>query len=231
MFVSEVLNMLYKNKEMIVTKRPNENRFKYGRVKRIILAPKWILRVKGWLDSFKGETVPNAYCMRCFKKLEKLQAADATHAENILTNDRTQEASILMKSSVIKVESAHPPVQYEKSDRGVRECRGDNAKRQYDSDYVKSGVEYLAKSREHINSIELILVERSLRMRKSMLESLYAYCTGVRRGKLKQYDLPSLEDRNEAYDRYREKHAKHDESVIAYLTSLEKPEKKQEVSQ
>lgn len=223
--------MPYKNKEMIVTKRPNENRFKYGRVKRIILAPKWILRVKGWLDSFKGETVPNAYCMRCFKKLEKLQAADATQAENILTNDRTQEASILMKSSVIKVEFARPSVQYEKSDRGVRECRGDNAKRQYDSDYVKAGVEYLAKSREHINSIELILVERSLRMRKSMLESLYAYCTGVRRGKLKQYDLPSLEDRNEAYDRYREKHAKHDESVIAYLTSLDKPEKKQEVSQ
>lgn len=216
---------------MIVTKRPNENRFKYGRVKRIILAPKWILRVKGWLDSFKGETVPNAYCMRCFKKLEKLQAADATQAENILTNDRTQEASILMKSSVIKVEFARPSVQYEKSDRGVRECRGDNAKRQYDSDYVKAGVEYLAKSREHINSIELILVERSLRMRKAMLESLYAYCTGVRRGKLKQYDLPSLEDRNEAYDRYREKHSKNDAAVIAYLASLDKPEKKQEVSQ
>lgn len=225
------MNVLCIIKEMIVTKRTNETRFKYGRVKRIILAPKWILRVKGWLDSFKGETVPNAFCMRVFKKLEKFQAADATQAENILSPDRKQEACILLKSSFMTVEAALPPATYEDSDRGVRECREDNAKRQYASEYVKSGVEYLAKTREHINSIELILVERSLRMHKAMLESLYAYCTGVRCGKLKQYDLPSLEDRNEAYDRYREKHAKHDESVIAYLTSLDKPEKKQEVSQ
>lgn len=202
-------------------KTMSESAFRYGKLKPVTWSPKWVLRLRGRINSWKGPTVPDAFCRRLCERLKSREAIEASYCESILQADRTKAARTLALASVSVERLANIPMTAAVGEPGdIRAARRNAADRNQTASTIVSTYDVLAASKEHIDSVEVILDERIRSLRKGITECLYEYCMGVRKGrKTKDYEIPVLpiDDDNNAVEAYMSKHACIDRYVFEYL--------------
>lgn len=147
------------------------NSKKAGSVTRL---PGWILKIKGRLDSRKGEGVCDEYIRRFYKKLAAMESKEVIDAENRLAGVRAEAAVILV--------------------RFMEQSR------------FLTGIVRLTAINENILSTDMILDERINEMRSKATEKVHAYITGVRGGKLSDYEYDTAEISDNAQAIYRQRH-------------------------
>lgn len=192
----------------------NLKAFKKGKkIKSATKLPNFILKIKGKFDSRKGKTVPDAYIDKLKSKCESIENNEAIVAEEILFEDRKNGAVCISNISEVKAKlSSQSDTSSLSGAAAIRENRRKNAEMSGNAAKINNCIQQLNGINEHIINIDTILDERITRLRKKSHEKINVYISGVRSGKLKDYEC-DFEFSNDAQTIYRKKHEKGDELI------------------
>ena len=178
-----------------------------GKVRQVTRMPGVLLKIKGRLDSRKGQGVCDENVHRWEKKLAALEAKETIQAENRLFEVRKEASAILTRLSELAQgrleETAYRnshSVQY------IRTERKNSEKRAAAVSESRKILEKLTVINEMIINTDLVLDERINKMRKGVEEKIYAYTAGIRAGKLKDYQYEKKEEDNSAKEIYSNRH-------------------------
>lgn len=159
------------------------------RTKSVTRMPGWILKIKGKFDSRKGKGVCDTYIFRLNKKLTVLESREAILAEKWLFESRRKAALVLTGFAEQKKISEKISDGLETgSVEDIRANRKNTEKRNFAKAGLKNSMENLTIINEQIISVNMILDERINKMRNKAEEKIHAYISGVRSGKLENYE-------------------------------------------
>ena len=178
-----------------------------GKVRQVTRIPGVLLKIKGSLDSIKGQCVCDENIHRWEKKLAVLEAKETIQAENRLFEVRKEASVILTRLSEL-VRGRTENTEYPNSDRvqSIRAERKNSTRRAATVSEIRKIVEKLTLINEMIINTDLVLDERIHKMRKGVEEKTYAYTAGIRAGKLKDYQYEKEEEDNSAKEIYSNRH-------------------------
>lgn len=199
----------------------NVTKFRNGKgLKPVTKMPNCLLKLKGKLDSKRGSTVPNAYIDRLKRKCEAIENKEAIIAENILSNDR-KSASIAIYniSEKRKFLDNKPEIKENTSAKAIRENRRRASQISSAEASIESGYATLCNVHQNIINIDTVLDERITKIRKKASEKINVYISGVRSGKLKDYNA-DFEFLDDAYEIYQQKHSEDDERIRKIVDSV-----------
>lgn len=200
----------------------NVTKFKKGKgLKPVTRMPNWLLKFKGKLDSKRGSTVADAYIDKLKCKCESIENVEAITAEGILSDDRKRSsAAIYNISEKQKFLDNKPEMKENTSAKAIRENRRTAGQISSAKSSIESGYTTLFNAYQNIVNIDTVLDERITKNRKKALEKVNVYISGVRSGKLKDYNA-DFEFLNDAYEIYKQKHSEDDERIRAIVNSVQ----------
>lgn len=198
------------------------NKFKAGKgLKPVTRMPNCLLKIKGKLDSKRGSTVADAYIEKLKRKCESIENVEAITAESILSDDRKHSAvAIYNISANQKFLDNKPKMKENTSAKAIRENRRTTSSISSAESLIESGYTTLFNVYQDIVNIDTILDERITKNRKKALEKVNVYISGVRSGKLKDYNA-DFEFLNDAYEIYKKKHFEDDEKIRTIIDSVQ----------
>lgn len=199
----------------------NVDKFRNGKgLKPVTRMPNWLLKFKGKLDSKRGSTVADAYIDKLKRKCEAIENVEAITAEGILSDDR-KRSSIAIYNTFEKQRflDNKPEIKENTSAKTIRENRRTAGQISSAKSSIESGYTTLFNVYQNIVNIDTVLDERITKNRKKALEKVNVYISGVRSGKLKDYNA-DFEFLNDAYEIYKQKHSEDDERIRAIINSV-----------
>ncbi|WP_294823318.1 hypothetical protein [uncultured Eubacterium sp.] len=199
----------------------NVDKFRNGKgLKPVTRMPNWLLKFKGKLDSKRGSTVADAYIDKLKRKCEAIENVEAITAEGILSDDRKRSSiaiyNIFEKQRFL---DNKPEIKENTSAKTIRENRRTAGQISSAKSSIESGYTTLFNVYQNIVNIDTVLDERITKNRKKALEKVNVYISGVRSGKLKDYNA-DFEFLNDAYEIYKQKHSEDDERIRAIINSV-----------
>lgn len=192
-----------------------ESKFRNRKPKPVIFCFKWLMKLRGRF--VRDKCIAEAVCLRYCARLKKRTARETIFAENMLAAARQQAAQRMVSGAMDQQKLASPPLPDgdTNSATSIRIKRAENAARSSATANVAAGRINLAQLDQQITSIELVLEERIVFLRKGVAESLYAYCAGVRK-KFPDFNL-KMPDDDTALALYKDRHSDFDEELKAYI--------------
>lgn len=199
----------------------NVDKFRNGKgLKPVTKMPNCFLKFKGKLDSKRGSTVADAYIDRLKRKCETIENVEAITAEGILSDDRKRSSAAIYNISEKQKFLDNKPVMKENtSAKAIRENRRTAGQISSAKSSIEAGYTTLFNVYQNIVNIDTVLDERITKNRKKALEKVNVYISGVRSGKLKDYNA-DFEFLNDAYEIYKQKHLEDDERIRAIINSV-----------
>lgn len=199
----------------------NVDKFRNGKgLKPVTRMPDCLLKFKGKRDSKRGSTVADAYIDKLKRKCEAIESVEAITAEGILSDDRKRSsAAIYNISEKQKFLDNKPEMKENTSAKAIRENRRTAGQISSAQSSIESGYTTLFNVYQNIVNIDTVLDERITKNRKKALEKVNVYISGVRSGKLKDYNA-DFEFLNDAYEIYKMKHSEDDEKIRAIINSV-----------
>lgn len=192
------------------------------RVKPVTCMPGWMLKMKGFLDSFKGESVCDKYLERLHKKLASQAGNEDIAAENDLFLLRKEASFLVLKfREQQKKMGAIPADKSGDSVEVIRENRRNGAAYRAARAEMQETVQQMTDIDETINHIETIRNIRIARMESLKEEKIAAYVSGVRCGKIKKYAPPESRYDDTARHLCREKHDALEQQMQLVLKGME----------
>lgn len=197
------------------------DKFKAGKgFKPVTRMPNCLLKFKGKLDSKRGSTVANAYIEKLKRKCETIENIEAITAECILSEDRKRSSVALYSiSEKQKFLDNKPGMKDNTSAKAIRENRRTAGQIRSAQALIESGYATLFSAYQNIINIDTVLDERITKNRKKALEKINVYISGVRSGKLKDYQA-DFKFLNDAYEIYKQKHYEDDERIRKIIESV-----------
>lgn len=200
------------------------------RIKRITLMPGFLLKIKGKLDSGKGETIPNAYIHKMLSCCAGIENSEVIHAESMLEKERKAAASAITNIAQKKRKLCGIPGEVsEDSDSPfvVRENnRNKKAKQEILAD-INHCYEELSIIQEQLIGGHTVLDERVEKTRNLGMRSVNKYIEGVRSGKLPEYD-PEITFFDNARFLYLNRHEEGDRKIRDYVAEYRDKNAKEE---
>lgn len=190
------------------------------KIQPVTRVPGIFLRIKGKLDSRRGQGVCDAYIEKLRSKLSAIESREVTCAENELFDSRKEAAVILTNFSEKKRKLQEIP--QETNGISIEEIRADrkNAKkREATKTDIHRALESLASINETIVNVDTILEERIYRARNHTDAKIRMYMEGVRSGKQKDYCMTDPAD-DLAREAYYQKHQMLDEKIREMVQSV-----------
>lgn len=181
--------------------------FTSGKTKKVTHMPLWILKLKGRLDSGKGQGVCDEYIFTLLRKEQAIEASEVIKAEKILSGTRKQAAGIL--ATIAEKENSNSKIAISEKKGTVQEIRANRANsaaRSANIRAINSAILTLAEIYETIIFVETILEEGIAKLRAETNRICHAYVRGVRAGKLKEYVIPFKDFEDKAIELYKTKH-------------------------
>lgn len=199
----------------------NVDKFRNGKgLKPVTRMPDCLLKFKGKCDSKRSSTVADAYIDKLKRKCETIENVEAITAEGILSDDRKRSAiAIYNISDKQKFLDNKPEIKENTSAKAIRENRRTAGQISSAKSSIESGYTTLFNVYQNIVNIDTVLDERITKNRKKALEKVNVYISGVRSGKLKDYNA-DFEFLNDAYEIYKQKHSEDDERIRAIINSV-----------
>ena len=193
-----------------------------NKIKPVTAMPGWMLKVKGWIDSYLGESVCDKYVEGLHKKMACQAGNEDIAAENDLFLLRKEAAFLILEfREQEKRMSAIPSAKAGDSTEVVRENRRNNAAFQTARTDMQELVRKMTELDETISHIETVRNIRISKMQSYKEEKIAAYVAGVRCGALKQYEPAISAYDDSARHVYREKHEALEEQMKFILTYKE----------
>ena len=185
-----------------------------GNVRKVTRLPLFILKLKGKLDSRKGETVPSAYTGKLVERCGANENIEALYAEDLLYPTRTEGSQLLTRIKRDK-ESLDdvPDIVSENTPYDIRQNRRTNSKRESILSSINNSVTKLSEIEETIINVNSVLDERITKTRRKALATIKVYISGVRSGKLPDFS-PTIEFSEDAKNIYERKHKTGDERIF-----------------
>ena len=154
------------------------------KVKTVTRIPDFLLRLKGKIDAFCGETVVDANVARYYDRLYAIEHEEAAYTEFKLRKVRMKAANCISAINAGKADIASlPSAVEEKHDSDVRaNLRNRNAASRIASSISVSRNEII-EAQELIISAKVILEQRIGTIRDLAEAKIHAYVTGVRSNK------------------------------------------------
>lgn len=199
----------------------NATKFRKGKgLRSVTRIPNCLLKLKGKLDSKRGSTVADAYIDKLKRKCEAIENVEAIAAEGILSDDRKRSsAAIYNISEKQKFLDNKPEMNENTSAKAIRKNRRTAGQISSAQSSIEAGYTTLFNVYQNIVNIDTVLDERITKNRKKTLEKVNVYISGVRSGKLKDYNA-DFEFLNDAYEIYKQKHSEDDEKIRAIINSV-----------
>lgn len=199
----------------------NVDKFRNGKgLKPVTRMPDCLLKFKGKRDSKRGSTVADAYIDKLKRKCEAIENVEAITAEGILSNDRKRSSTAIYNiSEKQKFLDNKPEIKENTSAKAIRENRRTAGQISSAKSSIESGYTTLFNVYQNIVNIDTVLDERITKNRKKALEKVNVYISGVRSGKLKDYNV-DFEFLNDAYEIYKQKHSEDDERIRTIINSV-----------
>lgn len=189
-------------------------------LKPVTRMPDFLLKRKGKIDSKRGTTVPDAYIDRLIRTCEAIENKEAITAEGILSNDRKASAvAIYNISEKRKFLDNKPEMKENTSAKAIRENRRRTSQINSAESTIESGYTTLFNVYQNIINIDTVLDERITKIRKKASAKINVYISGVRSGKLKDYNA-DFEFLDDAYEIYIQKHSEGDEKIRTIINSV-----------
>jgi len=188
-------------------------------VSTITKMPDCFLRLKGWFNAFRGETVVDANIDRYYDRLYAIEHEEVSCTEAGLYSARTNAANCisLINSSTADI-AASPPILAEENDTAVRTNQKNRSEKNRAMSSIASSTTTIVEANELIISESVRLQERIEKTRDLAEEKISTYISGVRSNKrLREYVMKTREAHNPV-EFYEEKHRILDEAIkaIAY---------------
>ena len=199
----------------------NVTKFRKGKgLKPVTRMPDCLLKYKGKRDSKRGITVADAYINKLKRKCEAIENVEAITAEGILSDDRKRSSvAIYNISEKQKFLDNKPEMKENTSAKAIRENRRTAGQISSAKSSIEAGYATLFNVYQNIVNIDTVLDERITKNRKKALEKVNVYISGVRSGKLKDYNA-DFEFLDDAYEIYKQKHSEDDERIRAIINSV-----------
>lgn len=199
----------------------NVDKFRNGKgLKPITRMPDCLLKFKGKRDSKRGSTIADAYIDKLKRKCEAIENVEAITAEGILSDDRKRSSAAIYNISEKQKFIDNKPVMKENtSAKAIRENRRTAGQISSAKSSIEAGYATLFNVYQNIVNIDTVLDERITKNRKKTLEKVNVYISGVRSGKLKDYNA-DFEFLNDAYEIYKQKHSEDNERIRAIINSV-----------
>ena len=185
------------------------------KVKTVTRIPDFLLRLKGKIDAFCGETVVDANVARYYDRLYAIEHEEAAYTEFKLRKVRMKAANCISAINAGKADIASlPSAVEEKHDSDVRaNLRNRNAASRIASSISVSRNEII-EAQELIISGKVILEQRIGTIRDLAEAKIRAYVTGVRSNKkLRGYEIKGGSVNNHAMEAYEQGHCELDEAI------------------
>ena len=191
-----------------------------NKVKSVTAMPCWMLKVKGWIDSYLGESVCDKYVEGLHKKMAYLAGNEDIAAENDLFLLRKEASFLILEfREQQKKMQGIPSEKAGDSTEVVRENRRNHSAFQSARTDMQELVRKMTELDETISHIETVRNIRISKMQSCKEEKITAYTAGVRCGAIKKYE-PTVDVYDDsARHLYREKHEMLEEqmnSILAY---------------
>lgn len=189
------------------------------KVRTITKMPDCFLRLKGWFNAFRGETVVDANIDRYYNRLYAIEHEEVTCTEAKLYSTRSNAANCIavICSSTADI-AASPPMLEEATDTDVRENQKNRGEKNRAVSSVALSTATIVKANELIISESVHLEERIEKTRDLAEEKISTYISSVRSNKrLIEYAVKTRKAHN-PIEFYEEKHRILDEAIkaIAY---------------
>jgi len=192
----------------------------YNHYPKVCRTPAFILKIKGKCDSRKGEGVCNEYIKRLLKKEAFLETGECLDAEKILKEIREKGAGIVVRLSADKgIISSAANSSFGSSPDEIRKGRRNSIALNNAGGAAKASVTELAEIKETITSVHTILEERIEKIRNHTMEKIHIYISGVRAGKLCDYEGNDVVFSDKALDIYLTKHAELDDKIADIVSN------------
>lgn len=196
--------------------------FKKGdnRYPKVCRTPAFFLKLKGKLDSRKGEGVCDEFIRRLLKKEAFIETNECLDAEKILKETREQGASAIIRLSADKAvigESASVTSGNTPQEKRIE--RANSARRVGAAGTAKAALDELTRINETIICVDTILEERIEKIRNHTQEKVHSYISGVRSGKIPEYNGVDMDFSDKALDIYRTKHAELDGKICDIVSN------------
>lgn len=198
------------------------------KIKRITMLPGFLIKLKGKLDSRKGEQIPNAYVQKMLSCCAGNENAEVIYTESMLINDRKNaSAAITNIASKKRLLASVPKEISEDSPYTIRENNRNRKAIEEMLAEIHQHYEDLSVIHEHITDIHTVLDERVERTRNIGMCSINKYIEGVRSGKLPEYD-PEITFFDNAVFVYLRRHEEGDKKIRDYVTAYRESDERKE---
>lgn len=189
------------------------------RLKTVTRCPIWLLRIKGQLDSKKGEGVCDEFIKTLEKRLIVLESKETMKAESALKHSRERAATLL--TDIDKQASVIKSVTFvkENSIEDIRQNRKMALVKANASQKHHIDGEELMRINEQIINTHTLLDERINALRSQMTSKVHGYIKGVRSKALKDYHY-QINEEDSARSIYHDKHKHLDQAVYDMSLSL-----------
>ena len=185
-----------------------------NKVRQVTRMPGAFLKIKGNLDSRKGAGVCDETIHRWERKLAALESKEAIQAENWLFEGRKEASVILVRLSELeKVQTEISGNIGSGTAESIRLQRKDTARKMAAVAEIQGILQKLTAINEMIINTDLILDERINKMRRGLEEKQYAYLSGIRAGKLKDYHYERKNEDDTARELYHNRHKELDVKI------------------
>ena len=185
-----------------------------NKVRQVTRMPGAFLKIKGKMDSRKGAGVCDETIHRWERKLAALESKEAIQAENRLFKPRKEASVILVRLYELeKVQKEFPDNIRNGTVESIRLQRKNTAKKMAAVAEVLNILQKLTAINEMIINTDLILDERINKMRRGLEEKQYAYLSGIRAGKLKDYHYERKNEDDTARELYHNRHKELDVKI------------------
>ena len=185
-----------------------------NKARQVTRMPGVFLKIKGKMDSRKGAGVCDETIHRWERKLAALESKEAIQAENRLFKPRKEASVILVRLYELeKVQKEFPDNIRNGTVESIRLQRKNTAKKMAAVAEVHNILQKLTAINEMIINTDLILDERINKMRRGLEEKQYAYLSGIRAGKLKDYHYESKNEDDTARELYHNRHKELDVKI------------------
>lgn len=175
------------------------------RKKSVIRGPEVTLRWKGKRDSRLGEGVCNAYISGVYKKLAQIETNEIKKTEDILKGIREEAAELLAKKSALE----HMATQKREFSDSLERLQAERELKEKRQEITQK----LTTLNEKLVSANLLLDEQIHKLRNHVESKLHVYISGVRTGKIKNYEYTGDRANDRAREIYKNGHHTLDEKI------------------
>lgn len=198
----------------MMSKKKSNFHVKLTKIKKISYAPTWWIKLKGKHHSRRGKGVCDEYLRKLIKKEASIESLEVINAEKALESTRKAGANALVTLSENKSRlSEVPNDSNEHSVEAIRTNRHNLNNKNLALSAIKDMLERLSQINETIVSADAVLSEHIMNLRNQTAEISHTYISGVRSGKIPDYEFLMKEYDDIPQKVYLEKHNELDSRI------------------